>query len=488
MLKAKNKFMAIITCLLLTLVLAFGGGVMTTVAHAEGETVAEGETTSGLTVKMTDSYGDGWNNATISVYQDGEPFDVIEFVVTESEEEKYEETWTSATYDETATYVFVWNKGNYDDECSFTIEVNGTEKFSADETDCAAYTDGQWIYTTCEHSFAEGSLVCENCNITCGQEFSHKFTAEKVCEVCGYECGVSAQHDWSNLDGVCGICALECVHTFEGLTCTVCDMNYAATVLAEGESEGALYATIFEAFQNATDGATVKLLSNFSVDYYVSIKDKNLVIDLNGYAWESSTWVMYIEGTSNVTITDTSEEKNGVIYSTNGSTPTLTLRDSAKLELAGGTIRHDTSSPMRISSSGNPVEAHFVMTGGKLQGDSITAQGNSATFKDGILDIPYIFFVKGDLDLSEYPNPAGICVNLSGDYSAVGTVSLPENYALLDENGESTYVEWGDYTVTHTACEYDNACDGNCNVCLQDTREPAHDWSNALASFAVLPT
>ncbi len=478
MLKAKNKFMAIITCLLLTLVLAFGGLVMTTsVAHADGETVTEGETASGLIVKMTDNFGDGWNGATIDVYQDGEVVDNATI------SEGKSATWTFASYDEMATYVFVWNKGSFDVECSFIIEVNGTEKFRADSTDCSAYTDGQNIFvlaSSCEHSFEEGSAVCVNCNRTCGNEFSHSFVEDTTCDVCGYECGVRAGHDWSNSNGVCGMCAFECAHTFEGLSCTICNFTYAATVITEGESESVLYVSIFEAFENATNDATVKLLSNISVCDYVDIVNKTLIIDLNGYTWMSSSWAMYVQGTSNVTITDTSEKKDGVLCSTNAATPTVILGDEATLELAEGTIRHSMSNPINISHSGNPVEAHFVMTGGKLQGNGIIAEGNSVTIKGGVLDIQPIFLMKGDLDLSEYPNPVGIKVDLGSDFSAIGTISLPENYALLDENGESAFVEWGSYTVTHTACEYDNACDGNCNICLQDTRTPtAHTGGTA---------
>ena len=287
-------------------------------------------------------------------------------------------------------------------------------------------------------------------------------------------------------------------------------------VFADGASEGTFYRTVQEAVANATDGATVKLFTDISADDYVEIVNKNLVIDLNGYTWTSSIWAMYIGGNADITITDTSEEESGALVGASGSHSTISLYGNARLELAKGTISNDDGGyPVMISYGGNAVEADFVMSGGKVQGHSITAQGNSLTIKGGVLDVSSIYLMTGDLDISQYPDFLGVKISLWGSTSEIGTVSLPEGYAFMDEDGESEFVEYGRYSVKHvaheggtatcteqavcTVCEesygelaaheYDNACDGNCNVCEEDTRTPAaHEGGTATCTEQAVCT
>ena len=71
-----------------------------------------------ITITGTDSYGDGWNGASISVMQSGVL--VGSFTVTSSS------TTTSFSVCSGIPVSFVWNTGSYDDECDFIIYDGGS--------------------------------------------------------------------------------------------------------------------------------------------------------------------------------------------------------------------------------------------------------------------------------------------------------------------------------------------------------------------------
>ena len=71
-----------------------------------------------LTFEMEDSYGDGWNGASIGVYQGGELVATITC--------NGAATTESVTLCGGAQYSLVWTAGSYDSECSMTITHNGT--------------------------------------------------------------------------------------------------------------------------------------------------------------------------------------------------------------------------------------------------------------------------------------------------------------------------------------------------------------------------
>ena len=83
---------------------------------------------------LTDSYGDGWNGASITVIAGCEELTTL--------------TVSSSSTSGTLTicedyFTFIWNSGYYDSECGFTFTENGTTLF----TKPSSLTDGQVLYT-----------------------------------------------------------------------------------------------------------------------------------------------------------------------------------------------------------------------------------------------------------------------------------------------------------------------------------------------------
>ena len=77
-----------------------------------------------LTFELEDSYGDGWNGASIDVYQGGELVTTITCNGSETEE--------TVTLCGGAQYSLVWTNGSYDSECSMTITHNGNVLYTGD--------------------------------------------------------------------------------------------------------------------------------------------------------------------------------------------------------------------------------------------------------------------------------------------------------------------------------------------------------------------
>ena len=83
---------------------------------------------------LNDSYGDGWNGASITVI---EGCDVLTTLTVSASS-------SSGTLTLCGDYVeFVWNSGSYDSECSFTFSEGGTTLF----TKPSSLSDGQVLYT-----------------------------------------------------------------------------------------------------------------------------------------------------------------------------------------------------------------------------------------------------------------------------------------------------------------------------------------------------
>ena len=95
--------------------------------HTHGGCEICNQNTGVIVINMSDSYGDGWNGASITVKKDGEELDET---VTIEDEDGTEATVT-LVYDLESRYTFYWNMGEGDGECSFEIIIDGEQVFYA---------------------------------------------------------------------------------------------------------------------------------------------------------------------------------------------------------------------------------------------------------------------------------------------------------------------------------------------------------------------
>ena len=154
-----------------------------------------GKYKNSIIISMTDRYGDGWNANAIEVYEGSELLDVVTF----DNGESY--IW-NCPYDDTKIYTFYWVKGSYSEECSFEIQIREEAVFTAAQSDCTDFIDGQVIYSTCDHIPGEGvvtpptctedgytTYTCTLCGLTYQDDFvdgGHSFGEDNICTVCGY--------------------------------------------------------------------------------------------------------------------------------------------------------------------------------------------------------------------------------------------------------------------------------------------------------------
>ncbi len=183
---------------------------------------ADGGTEGMITIEMTDSYGDGWNDNAIEIYVNGELLD------TATIDNGSSNTWTKE-FNPHATYIFKWVKGSYASETSFVIYVGTEKKLSASGS---SYNDGDELLTvpaTCTEPVYENG-VCTSCGAACLHQMNNG-----VCSACGYQC---PGHSFS--DGACVNCGEPCRHsaTVEGV-CSLCSQEINLTLeLIEKYSDG----------------------------------------------------------------------------------------------------------------------------------------------------------------------------------------------------------------------------------------------------------
>ena len=99
----------------------------------------------GITINMSDTYGDGWGTNAIEIYADGV------LVGTASLDSGNEGTYFLAV-DKTKDYTFRWVRGYSSYECSFEILLAGEVKLSATGSECDKFINGQQVYPAVEYS------------------------------------------------------------------------------------------------------------------------------------------------------------------------------------------------------------------------------------------------------------------------------------------------------------------------------------------------
>lgn len=98
------------------------------------------EPTVNFAINMTDAFGDGWTGNSIIVKKDGVEIGNATIEDGNSATAEFE-------YNPESEYTFHWESGEHNRECSFNIMLNGTILYEASMSNCAAFVNGQLIYT-----------------------------------------------------------------------------------------------------------------------------------------------------------------------------------------------------------------------------------------------------------------------------------------------------------------------------------------------------
>ncbi len=228
------------------------------------------------------------------------------------------------------------------------------------------------------------------------------------------------------------------------------------------EVEGQQFENLAEAIRHAQtiENSTVKLLDSVSMNTSITIDSGKFTIDLNGKTWESSTYALYVQGTADVRLTSTAD--GDVLRGTHSGCSTVMLWDTARLEIAGGTVENTgLAFVVDMSWSGNPTQARLIISGGKVATNgniAVLAFGSAVTVTGGTMEseMSNIAYYAGVLDLSSHANPAGIKIEIGRNVAEalVGTdILLPPGFCFVDRSGHpvTTLQTYGIYTVAEAA-------------------------------------
>ena len=121
------------------------------------------------------------------------------------------------------------------------------------------------------------------------------------------------------------------------------------------------YSDFSSAINNWNDGTTLTLLADVERTSSITISNKSVVFDLNGHTYTSSWNIFTVNSGASLTITDTSEEGNGLITYT-GSGDYAVFIDGV-VTVAGGKITSSAEHNSTIYNSGGTLN----ITGGILE-------------------------------------------------------------------------------------------------------------------------
>ena len=181
------RLLSLACCLCLLL------GLVAAIAPVE----AEAAQTQNVTINMFDSYGDGWGNNAINIFEDGVLIGTATF------SQGKEGSW-SYTMDSDKAYSFVWVKGAWSSECYFDIIIDGETVYSATVTDCNLFPNGEVVFPQCEHPSYDSVVTAPTCTkdgyttytcTSCGESYTddatpatgHDFGDDNFCDICGFD-------------------------------------------------------------------------------------------------------------------------------------------------------------------------------------------------------------------------------------------------------------------------------------------------------------
>ena len=193
----------------------------------------------------------------------------------------------------------------------------------------------------------------------------------------------------------------------------------------------------------STDSTVTYIRLNKDIDLgddNISAEGGKYTLDLNGHSIKSNAYTFNVWSLTDITITDTSAEQDGLIESlSEGTSPIITDKSNVKIRLEGGTIKGTGYAFYLNDTTDGASEAELTVAGGRVVatiGNAIFARGilvkvTGGTFESNAADITIL---NGILDFSEHSDPSGITIsNNTGEdiYPIPDRIILPDGYSIF---------------------------------------------------------
>ena len=429
-----------------------------------------------ITIRMNDTYGDGWTENAIEIYADGE------MVAAATIDDGFTATW-SDVYDSEKEYEFYWVKGWYSDECSFEILFGDEVVFAAGVSDCERYPDGYRVFPVCEHNYEKGEVTPPTCVddgyttytcTICGLSYhddivpylgGHVKGEEEgvvtppTCADDGYTtytcavCGESYEDDYvnalSHTKGECVVTAPDCTeYGYTTYTCTVCGSSFdddyvAALGHVQGEDGnctvcGELYSFPVWVAENQITGENMEDILG---DGTASYDEATNTLTLNGFTYDGEEAGVYSEIPLNIVLVGENTITSGY--------------DGFWFNIVCGAITISGTGSLTMDSADECIDVDALGDVDLTIGGSVTINMINENDQEGI----YLtgntadLVIKDSAKLNIGTEAAPIdeeCIYVNGYISGSVTISGNANVHLetTDEEGIYVYGDQGSITIT----------------------------------------
>lgn len=243
------------------------------------------------------------------------------------------------------------------------------------------------------------------------------------------------------------------------------------------EINGARYGTLAKAVEAAANGDTIKVLYNYDMDDYSTVKyaGKAITIDLNGKTLQNSkSGVLQLDANASgqtglpeasLTVMDSSTEKDGKMKTSSDKIDTILLQSAGTVTVQSGTVETASDATSYAIRASGSQPGSIIVTGGAVISSSNTSTANYAIF----LSNPSTVTISGGTVsagagtaiclTSDTNQPCGKVI-VSGTAVVTSAATGDQNGTILARSNQLTqnfFVDIQGGTVTNTATPQGNA-------------------------------
>lgn len=207
------------------------------------------------------------------------------------------------------------------------------------------------------------------------------------------------------------------------------------------------YPTFEEAITNATDNSTIKVLRDVDFNTVQTLNKDKVTLDLNGhnavYSGTANTTGLTVSANYELTITDTSEAKTGVLKATLGNM--ISVSSGATLNINNGTIQVDSGLKTVIDVSGtlNVKDGAIYTPDKQSTTSSVTAFDTAIKANaNSIINISggKIGLTDAAMKTTTYVASYGVQANNATVTVTGGTFQLKSGFSIYGYNGSTISV------------------------------------------------